>query len=242
METTPRLRAGQAAPIDPAVFTGMNPALMEKALDLIGDGYTYPLLYNDDILIESMSHAMDVSIELSEQYVAFRLRRDRCTRATRDSARLSGALQRPQGRLTITLHDGVDPITGAQLGLKTGHLANHATFEEFYSAYKKQLVDLLHREVLADQRKEWEYRVAATHALSCSLHTRLYDDCTGARQGHLRSKAASATWVAAWKTYGNVNAAKQPGSHPAETLSRRNRSSPAHLLEALEHNFAGYEP
>jgi formate C-acetyltransferase len=41
--------------------------------------------------------------------------------------------------LELTLHNGVDPRTGKQLGLKSGELATLPTYEALYAAFEKQL-------------------------------------------------------------------------------------------------------
>jgi len=56
--------------------------------------------------------------------------------------------------LDITLRDGVDQITGKRLGLPTGDFSDFKTFDEFFTAYKKQLNFFI--EILADH-EELEY-------------------------------------------------------------------------------------
>ena len=50
---------------------GQDPALYEKALDVIGEGKIYPMLYNDDVNIPSVEKAFCVSREEAEQYCFF---------------------------------------------------------------------------------------------------------------------------------------------------------------------------
>ena len=38
-------------------YEGMNPQLMEKALEVIGEGRTYPILYNDDVNLKAVQCA-----------------------------------------------------------------------------------------------------------------------------------------------------------------------------------------
>jgi formate C-acetyltransferase len=42
--------------------------------------------------------------------------------------------------LELTLHDGFDPRSGQQLGLRTGDPREYATFEDLFAAFKKQLI------------------------------------------------------------------------------------------------------
>ncbi|GDX04824.1 pyruvate formate lyase family protein [Buttiauxella sp. A111] len=53
------------------IYQGMNPAIYQQALDVIGTGITYPILYNDDVNIPAVMHSMQVSEEDAEQYVPF---------------------------------------------------------------------------------------------------------------------------------------------------------------------------
>ncbi len=41
--------------------------------------------------------------------------------------------------IELVLNNGVDPLTGIEVGLKTGEAETLATFEDFYAAYKRQL-------------------------------------------------------------------------------------------------------
>ena len=50
-------------------YQGQNPALMEKALDVIGEGKIYPMLYNDDVNIPSVQKAFEVTEKEAEDYV-----------------------------------------------------------------------------------------------------------------------------------------------------------------------------
>ncbi len=42
--------------------------------------------------------------------------------------------------LELTLHDGLDPRSGQQLGLRTGDPRKFATFEDLFAAFEKQLL------------------------------------------------------------------------------------------------------
>lgn len=41
--------------------------------------------------------------------------------------------------LEITINNGIDPLSGKQIGIKTGNVDEFETFEEFYNAFEKQL-------------------------------------------------------------------------------------------------------
>ncbi|MEM8873988.1 MAG: pyruvate formate lyase family protein [Planctomycetota bacterium] len=48
-----------------------DPALYETALDMIGSGLTYPMLYNDAVNVPAVERAFGVSQDLAERYVPF---------------------------------------------------------------------------------------------------------------------------------------------------------------------------
>jgi len=56
----------------------------------------------------------------------------------KESYILTGYFNMPKV-LEITLNDGVDPRTGKRIGLKTGDPAEFETFEELFTAYRRQL-------------------------------------------------------------------------------------------------------
>ena len=67
MEATRRLK--QVIPqLTLRFYAGQNPALMEKAFQVIGEGCTYPMLYNDDVVIPGMKKILHVDEKEAELY------------------------------------------------------------------------------------------------------------------------------------------------------------------------------
>jgi pyruvate-formate lyase len=212
-------------------YQGMNPALMETALDLISEGHTFPLLYNDDVLVESVIQAHGLPREAAEQYVPLG-----CGELVIDHQGFgtpSGALNVLKA-LEIALHNGVDPITGARLGLATGEFKDFADFEDFLAAYKQQLTNYI--EILADH-EELEYVVSAQQAPYLYL-TLLYDDCL--ERGKAIFDGGIRYLGGSLETYGNVNAADSLTAIKHLVFDSQ-KLSPERLLAALEANFDGYE-
>lgn len=70
IEATRRLRLNQ--PQRSLRFEdGDCPELWERALDAIGEGCTFPMLYNDAVNIPAVARAFDVDIAVAEQYTPF---------------------------------------------------------------------------------------------------------------------------------------------------------------------------
>lgn len=212
-------------------YEGMKPALMQEALSMIADGYTYPLLYNDDVLAPSVAKAYDVPIEAAEQYVPLG-----CGEIVLDHMGFgtpSGALNVLKA-LEITLHDGMDPITGRQLGPHTGTLERFETFEDMWIAFQEQLVHFI--EILAEH-EDLEYqvtgKVAPFHYLSL-----LYDDCLqrgkGIFSGGVRYHGGTL------ETYGNVTTADSLTAIKLAVFEDKLLSLPQ-LVHALDHNFDGFD-
>ena len=179
-------------------YEGINPVLMEKALSLIAEGHTYPLLYNDDVLIPAVANAHNVPESAAEQYVPLG-----CGELTLDHMGYgtpSGALNVLKA-LEVTLRDGYDPVSGRRTGLPIGSLRDFKTFDDLFNAFKKQLSYFIG--VLAEQEM-LEYEVTGRTAPFLLL-SMLYDDCLargkGMFDGGIRYLGGSL------ETYGNVNAA-----------------------------------
>ena len=83
--------------------------IMDAALDTIGQGATYPTLYNDDVNIPAVMHAMRVEEKDAEQYVPFGcgefVLQGMSTGTPNTCINLLKLLQ-------ISLNGGVDPMDG----------------------------------------------------------------------------------------------------------------------------------
>jgi pyruvate-formate lyase len=211
-------------------YEGQNPELMEKAITLIGDGHTFPLLYNDDVLVPGVAKAHDVPLEDAEQYMPLG-----CGEIVIDHMGFgtpSGSLNVLKA-LDVTLRNGVDHITGKQLGLQTGHLKDFKSYEEFFEAFKKQLAFFI--EILADH-EELEYVESGKQAPYLYLSL-LYDDCIA------RGKAIFAGGIrylgGSLESFGSVNTADSLTAIKKMVFDDKLISADK-LIEVLDANFVGY--
>lgn len=212
-------------------YDGMNPALMDKALSVIGEGCTFPLLYNDDVNIGAVSRAFDVSMEEAEHYVPFGC--GEYVLNHRSYGTPSGSINLLKA-LEVTLHNGIDPVTGMRAGLATGEFRDFASFDELYAAYRKQVTYFI--EILADH-EELEYKVLGASAPYLYM-SMLYDDCMERGKGIF---AGGVRYLGGTlETYGNVNTADSLTAIKELVYDRR-AFSPDELLHILEKNFNGYE-
>jgi len=97
-------------------YAGQNPALMEKALQVIGEGRTFPMLYNDNVNIPAVAQAFSLRPEqarLAEQYLPYGCGEYALDHASVGSPNCSLNLLK---NLEIVLHNGRDMQTGEVIG------------------------------------------------------------------------------------------------------------------------------
>jgi pyruvate-formate lyase len=211
-------------------YRGMDPALMCKALDVIGEGRTYPILYNDDVNVPAVIQAFEVRRAEAEQYVPFG-----CGEYILDHRSFgtpSGVINLLKA-LEVTLHNGVDPLTGRVIGLAQGQFRDFKTFDELWIAYTRQ-VDHFAR-LMADQAAI-EYAVASKQ-MACLYLSMLYDDCL--ERGRAIFKGGIRYLGGTLETYGNTNTADSLVAIK-ELVYDKQQLTHDRLLAALDANFEAY--
>lgn len=208
---------------------GQNPALMDRAITAIGEGCTFPMLYNDAVNVPAVERAFGVSAAAAEQYVAFGC--GEYTLAGRAVSSPNGVVNLPQA-LVLALHNGYDPLARAFTGLRTGDPAGFATFEDLWQAYHAQLA---HTVGALAVHQRIEYDVAGAEAPYFFLSA-LTDDCVARGRpllaGGVRHRAATL------ETYGNTNAAD--ALHAIrEVVYRQRRHTLAEVIAACDADFQG---
>lgn len=208
-------------------YQGMDPRLFDMAMDAIGQGCTYPILYNDDVVIKDVAAAFSLPYETAVNYVPYG-----CGEYVIDHLSFgtpSGVLNLLKA-LEANITGGRDLYDGKQLGIHTRSLADYQTFEEFYDAYKEQLV--FHIKALAVQEKQ-EYDFAGETA-SFPFLSILYDDCIlrgkGIFSGGIRYLGGTL------ECYGSINASDS--LYSLKTLVfEQSKIDRTLLTEALTQNF-----
>lgn len=226
-------------------YRGMNPRLMELAMEAIGEGCTYPVLYNDDVIIKNVQKAFALPEETAVNYVPYG-----CGEYIIDHQSFgtpSGVLNLLKG-LEIYLNYGREQ-DAAYLGRDNGKAVLDAiraetgvgksfeeyhNFVEFYEDYKKFIG--FHIEILAQQEKmEYDYSAQTCCFPYLSI---LYDDCIqlgkGIFDGGIKYLGG------ALESYGNVNTADS--LYAIEKLIfKEKRIKKEELLAAMKADFQGYE-
>lgn len=212
-------------------YEGQNPIVMEKALDCIGEGRTYPMLYNDDVNIPAVRDALNVSEEEAVDYMMLGCGEYMLNH--RSFASPNGIINLLK-TLEATLYNGWDMLDQKEMGLKLGEFGTFETFEDLYQAYLKQFTYYV--EILA-QQEQLEYEVCAKTA-SFLYMSMLFDDCMergkGIFDGGIHYLGGTL------ETYGNVNTINS--LYAIRKLVYESRAiAPETLLKAMEANFEGYE-
>jgi pyruvate-formate lyase len=210
-------------------YEGMNPALFQKALDVLAEGRTFPILYNDDVNIAAVERAFGVRRKTAEQYVPYG-----CGEYIIEGQSFgtpSGVINLLKA-LEVTLRNGSDSEQ-KPMGLSLGHFDDFETFEELWKAYTRQVEHFV--ALMADHEK-LEYDVAGNSAAFLYM-SMLYDDCisraTPIFSGGLRYLGGTL------ETYGNVSVADSLLAIK-DLVYDRGLVSASDLLSALDVNFEGY--
>lgn len=213
------------------LYKGQNPALYEKALEVISTGATYPMLYNDEVNIPSVMSAFDIKQEDAQQYMPFG-----CGEFIIDHKSFgspNGVINMTKA-LEATLFDGQEIFKNTKMGLSEGGLLAFDTFDALYAAYKRQIRHYI--EVLAEVEKL--ILVETGKEAPFLMMSLLYDGCIQAGKGMFEG---GLEWLGATlESYGNTNAVDSLQAI-REVVYEKKLISRERLLEALKANFEGFE-
>jgi pyruvate-formate lyase len=228
-------------------YQGMNPALMAKALDMLGEGRTFPMLFNDDVNVPAVEKGFGVPKIYAEQYLPYGCGEYCLDHLSFGSPNCSLNLLKA---LEAVLHHGMDVLTGEKIGLDPAEAsfrkgqskgrkeisleALFPSFDDLFSAYKRQVEYSV--EALADRHKaEYEIEDEAAAFLFASM---LYDDCIGRGRslvgGGVRLRGGLI------ETYGMVNAADSLTAIKSLVYDRKVMTL-HQMVKALDEDFNGFE-
>ena len=207
-----------------------NPALYTRALDIISAGYPYPLLYNDDVNIPAVQAAQNIPESEAANYLPFGCGEYMIYHKSISTP--SGMINLLQA-LTVTLHNGVAPLTGKPLGLALGKAEDFKTFDQLMAAYKKQVEYFV---TCIAQQQGIEYRVAAENA-PILMFSILYDDCIA--RGKPLLDGGVRYLDGTLESYGNTNTADALTAIK-KVVYEDKALSLTELVDILDKNFEGY--
>ncbi len=152
------------------VWNGTPHEFMLRAAEVTRTGVGLPAYYNDEVIIPSLQ-SRGLTLEDARDYNIIGCvepQKSAKTDGWHDAAFFN--MCRP---LELVFSNGVDK--GVQIGLQTGDVTKMTTFEEFYDAYKKQMVYFIELLVNADNA------IDQAHAERCPLpfQSCMVEDCIG---------------------------------------------------------------
>jgi len=109
---------------------------LKAALRVVRQGFGQPSIFNTDAIVQEFLRA-GKNIEDARNGGP-----SGCVTISafgKESCVLTGYMNWPK-ILEITLHNGIDPRTGQVLGIETGDMGDFATFDELFTAYRRQLL------------------------------------------------------------------------------------------------------
>jgi pyruvate-formate lyase len=204
-----------------------DPELLTLAHDVIGEGRTFPMLYNDDVNVPAVETAFGVAREDAEHYVP--LGCGEYVLEHRSLGTPNGVINLLKG-LEAAVHGGLDPRTGRP----TPGVEGCATFEDLWGAYRAQVEPRV--EALAAQ-EALVYRVLAAEA-PMHLLGLLHHDCLD--RGRPLLEGGCRFVGGTLETYGNVSVADSLAAIRSVVYDRR-LVTPVRLREALAADFVGFD-
>ncbi len=129
---------------------------LEAALEVIRKGYGFPSIFNADAVVKELVRQGKTVEDAREGGTSG------CVEAGafgKEAYILTGYFNLPK-LLELTLHDGVDPRTGKQLGPRTGKAEDFETFDQLFEAWQAQVkhfVGIKHRgnQIIEQLYAEW---------------------------------------------------------------------------------------
>lgn len=209
----------------------LDPKLLEKALELIGEGCIYPTLYNDDVYIEGCQKIMHVPYEDACAYAPLgcgEMLLMGCSSGSPNST------MRFLKALEATLHNGHDGADGKPLGIPTGEVETFTAFEDLENALQRQIRAAMERDV---KLHLWNRKIAARETAFVFAGL-LMDDCLkngkGLHAGGLRYFGANTEGFGVTNTANSLAAIKKYVYDEKKYTLRQ-------IVTMLDADYVGYE-
>jgi pyruvate-formate lyase len=229
IEATRRVRLNQPQ-LSLRFYEGQNPELWDRAVTAIGEGCTFPMLYNDDVNVPAVASAFNVPGERALDYTPYGC--GEYVLSHYSSGTPNGIINLLKA-LEVAIRGGVDPQTGKRV-VDAPPTSELDSFESVWNAYSHVLER--HVGAMADVEK-LIYDVSGSEAPFLFI-SMLSSDCLkrrkGAFSGGIRFPGGTL------ETYGNNNAANSLHTID-ELVFRQKKLTLDELIDAMDANFVGNE-
>lgn len=212
----------------------LNPALIDKAYEVVATGIGMPQFMNGDVMVQR-------SLEAYSRYGATIADARRSgvygcvsTAICNKSVFLGGAQFNLAKNIELALNDGRDPATGHQLGPHTGKAEDFKNFGEFLAAFEKQ-VEVA---VFLARKLGQIGNIVVEEVLPLPLRSALVDGCLESGldiySGGTKFFDTQFTYVGGVDTANSLSAIKK-------LVYDEEKLTIAELKEALKADFNGFE-
>ena len=201
-----------------------------EGIKVIRQGHGYPSVFNPDVYVREMVRA-GKSLEDA--------REGGCSGCIevgafgKEAYLLTGYLNTPK-ILEITLHNGVDPATGKQLGLSTGDPRGFCSFDQLYEAWHRQMVYFVDLKLAVNNYIE---RMFSLYAPATFLSI-FIDDCIERGKDYYSGGARYNTTYIQCTGLGTLTDCL---TSLKKHVFEEHRYSMDQMMEALDSNFEGNE-
>ena len=212
-------------------ISAKNPErFLKRACKVIQAGMGQPSVFNTDVIIREMLHdgknMEDARAGGPSGCVTI-------SAFGKESCTLTGYCNWPK-ILEITMNDGIDPMTGKQIGLRTGDASKFETFMDLMKAYKIQLKHFLDIKISANNVIERLY----ANFMPSPFMSVLVDDCIKrGRDYHNGGPRYNPTYIQGVGMGTLTDSLSAIKLHVFENGS----ISMNDLLDAMKANFDGYD-
>ena len=197
---------------------------------VIRQGHGYPSVFNPDIYTKELMRQGKSREDANEggcsgciEVGAF----------GKEAYLLTGYLNTPK-ILEITLHNGIDPVTGKRLGLETGDPRTFTTFEQMYDAWHRQMVYFVNMKLAVNNYIE---RMFSLYAPATFLSL-FIDDCIVKGKDYYSGGARYNTTYIQCTGLGTLT---DCFTTMKKHIFEDHRFTMDELLRAIEGNFVGEE-
>ena len=158
------------------MYDGMDPRLYSKAMDLIGEGCTYPLLYKDENIIPGIMNVFGIDHEAALNWMPLG-----CGEFTIDHAIIvsPNSVLNMANVLWGTINGGFDSTDTYRLTPNDTDLTDYKTFDDLWRVYCENVAWLTD---VSARNHSRGYEIIAQD-MSLNLHNILYDGCLDAGRG-----------------------------------------------------------
>jgi trans-4-hydroxy-L-proline dehydratase len=201
-----------------------------RALRIIKTGFGQPSIFNTDIIIRELLRQGKELID------ARRGGASGCVETGAfgtEAYILTGYFNLPK-ILELTLHNGYDPVSRQQIGIKTGNVRDFVGFEDLLNAYRQQL------EYFADIKIKGNNIIHSLNAqyLKAPFLSTLIEGCV---EKGIDYNAGGAKYNTTYIQGVGLGTITDCLASINEHVFLTQRYSLSEIMKAIDHNFAGYE-